>query len=201
MKMSFLPMSSLVLIGSMMWAHADIIQTRVAVVPPENCPTIQSIQTVNPKGNLEVYRRSSTGEAVYTVEPRRGKHTQLKVTFSRNLTDADAISARVDSDVAVLAKRGDTLNSVIFENGDGFTGFLQIGSSNDCISDIRLLFLWGDVNSDHVVTAADVSEVASKVGQLTNTTNFKYDVNNSGKIDGTDRLIVQKRIGQSLFVR
>jgi hypothetical protein len=58
--------------------------------------------------------------------------------------------------------------------------------------------LEGDVNSSHVVNAADVAQTKIHVGQATDATNFRYDVNTSGTISATDVALVKARSGTGL---
>jgi hypothetical protein len=62
---------------------------------------------------------------------------------------------------------------------------------------ITFCLLIGDVNGDGVVDSTDLLQVKADKGQLTDATNFREDVDNSGVIDAKDVTIVKQAIGTS----
>ena len=52
-------------------------------------------------------------------------------------------------------------------------------------------FLVGDVNNDRSVKVGDVTSVKLRSGQPVDATNFRYDINASGKINAIDVLTVK----------
>jgi hypothetical protein len=58
--------------------------------------------------------------------------------------------------------------------------------------------LEGDVNGSQVVNAADVAQTKTHLGQATDATNFRYDVNTNGTISATDVALVKARSGTGL---
>jgi hypothetical protein len=58
--------------------------------------------------------------------------------------------------------------------------------------------LYGDTNNSRSVTPDDVSLTQSKVGQTTNGTNFREDVDLTGAINSTDVTQVQSKVGTGL---
>ncbi len=59
-------------------------------------------------------------------------------------------------------------------------------------------FLLGDVNNDRSVSEADVSAVKARTGQVTDTSNFRMDLNASGIVTAADISAVKTR--QSLVL-
>jgi predicted outer membrane repeat protein len=56
-------------------------------------------------------------------------------------------------------------------------------------------FLLGDVNGSRAVSATDILQVKGHSGQVTDSTNFRFDLNASGAISASDILIVKGRSG------
>jgi len=55
--------------------------------------------------------------------------------------------------------------------------------------------LIGDTNGNGSVSASDVSQTKSRVGQSIDTTNFRSDVNASGDINATDLSLIKSHVG------
>ena len=169
-----------------------------------NCPKLQSVGSIKSnKANIsyELLATKNSDNIFVLLEPRNGAHT-LKLKFNQNL---------IDQDIKVLDRvNGKTFNTLLSKdiltvtlpNIDATGYYLSttiklVNSTDLCTYSITPSFLWGDVNGDGSVTTADVNLTASNAGAVNNT-NFVYDVNNTNKIDSSDRLIVHKRIGAKL---
>lgn len=70
-------------------------------------------------------------------------------------------------------------------NGEGLNASASVG------------FLVGDINNSRVVDLADVSGVKARSGQLTDASNFKFDLNASGAINSTDISTVKARVNST----
>ena len=67
-------------------------------------------------------------------------------------------------------------------NGEGLNASASVG------------FLVGDINNSRTVDPADVSGVKARSGQVTDASNFKFDLNVSGAINSTDISTVKARV-------
>ncbi len=73
------------------------------------------------------------------------------------------------------------------------------GSSNTIVTAEAVMgLLLGDVDGDGSVTTTDFSIAKADLGQTTNETNFRADINANGTIDRSDASTVKKQIGTSL---
>ena len=59
-------------------------------------------------------------------------------------------------------------------------------------------FLVGDVNSSHVVTAADIAAITANQGKTLNTYTYIFDLNADGSITPADSLAAKSRAGLAL---
>jgi hypothetical protein len=64
---------------------------------------------------------------------------------------------------------------------------------------VSLSLLLGDVTGDGVVDDADYQETKQHVGELTDDSNFRADLNGDGRIDRTDARLVRRRDGSTLL--
>ena len=62
---------------------------------------------------------------------------------------------------------------------------------------VTFCLLIGDANGDGVVDTTDVAQIKADQGQLTDDTNFREDIDNSGVIDAKDVTLAKKAIGTS----
>ena len=69
------------------------------------------------------------------------------------------------------------------------------GSTNFAIP---MSILLGDTNGNGTVTASDIAQTKSRIGQQIDATNFRSDVNANGYIDAADVALVKSRLGTGL---
>ena len=65
-------------------------------------------------------------------------------------------------------------------------------------ADVTLGLLLGDINGDGLVDNADSRETRLDRGQITDSTNFREDINTNGRIDAVDFAIVKTQLGTML---
>ncbi len=65
-------------------------------------------------------------------------------------------------------------------------------------ADIPLNVLWGDVNSDNVVSSLDVAIVQNNFSSLVTQANEAYDINADGVVNGVDVSLVSGAVGTNL---
>ena len=63
---------------------------------------------------------------------------------------------------------------------------------------VSIGFLVGDFNNTRAVTASDISAAKTRVGQITNAANFRFDVNASGSVEIADVTTAKLRSGRVL---
>ena len=63
---------------------------------------------------------------------------------------------------------------------------------------IPMGILLGDTNGDRAVNSGDTIQTRGRAGQLTNATNFRSDVNETGDINAGDTTLVRSRAGNAL---
>lgn len=69
------------------------------------------------------------------------------------------------------------------------------GSGGVLVGTVSMGFLIGDINGTGSVNSSDVVGVKARSGQLTDSSNFKYDLNTSGAINSSDISAVKARSG------
>jgi len=137
-----------------------------------------------------------------TVEPRAmGAGHTLVFTFDNpvnSVTAASALDAALNpagtvsvtpsgnNAVVTLSNVADNVRLTI--SLTGVNGGTNVAAS--------LGFLIGDVNNTHAVTASDIAGIKALAGQATASTNFRFDLNQSGTIDATDISMVKARSGK-----
>jgi hypothetical protein len=63
---------------------------------------------------------------------------------------------------------------------------------------VNVAFLVGDTNADRSVNAGDVLQTRARSGQVTDSTNFRFDVNADGGVNSGDATVVRSQSGNSL---
>ncbi|MEQ1515217.1 MAG: dockerin type I domain-containing protein [Usitatibacteraceae bacterium] len=61
-----------------------------------------------------------------------------------------------------------------------------------------LAFMVGEINGSGAVNSSDISGVKARSGQVTNSSNFKFDVNLSGSVNSSDISAIKARSGTTL---
>ena len=72
----------------------------------------------------------------------------------------------------------------------------NVNGSTNVIIPMRVLI--GDVNSNGIVNASDVTQTKVRVGQTINATNFRSDVNGGGAINASDVSMIKAQVGTAL---
>ncbi len=139
-----------------------------------------------------------------TVEPRDNSAGHTLIFHFDNpvnsVTAASALDAALNSaaTVSVTPSGNDavvTLTNVadnirLTVNLTGINGVTNLA--------VAMGFLIGDSNNTRSVNSSDISGVKARSGQVTDATNFKYDLNISGAINATDILIVKSQSGKGI---
>ena len=66
------------------------------------------------------------------------------------------------------------------------------------IGTVSMGFLIGDVNSSGSVNSSDITAVKARSGQVTDATNFRFDLDASGAVGSSDISMVKARSGWML---
>ena len=147
------------------------------------------------------------------VEDRRGgPHAKYEIyfVFNNNLVSVGSATTTCGS-VGNATVDPDDAHQVVVDLvnvrcGKAFGGDEVTVTANDLVDDqgntlasasITFCLLLGDVNGDGVVDSADAQQTRADLGQSTDATNFREDVDNSGVIDAKDATIVKKAQGTS----
>lgn len=144
------------------------------------------------------------------IEPRSGgKHGSYTVqfAFNNNLASVESATTSCGTVVSKAIDRTDPrLFSVNLRVADcntqnvavTLTGIVdEQGNVLDSASTTVGLLI-GDVDSDRTVTKTDFSLVKKAIGQTTDSTNFRDDVNANGKIDSNDSKLVKQHLGNTV---
>ncbi len=139
------------------------------------------------------------------VEPRTGGNFTAVLHFDRPLQSGNAsVSAGVGTAGAVTFSGNDMLVNL---TGVGDQQKLTLTATNvtavtggGVLSSVNAVmgFLIGDTSGDGTVNAGDAQQTRSNSGQLTDGTNFRYDVNRDGTINGGDAIIVRSKAGNGI---
>lgn len=146
----------------------------------------------------------------FGIECRSGdpdSHFKINLTFNNPLASVDSVttscgavvSSRIDPDDAHqlgISLTGVTCNAQ-------FVTITVTGAHDDegntlPSSGVTLGLLLGDINGDALVDNQDSHETKLDGGQTTDSTNFREDINNSGRIDAVDFSIVKAQLGTML---
>ena len=141
-----------------------------------------------------------------TVEPRTlGSGHLLLFHFNNPVTIAGTVSA-IDAVTMVAlagvtsAAAGNDVTVTLPTVADNKRIRITIDGVNGVAAPVTTLigFLIGDINGTRSVTAADISGVKARSGQVTSAVNFRFDVNATGAISSADISAVKARSGLSL---
>jgi uncharacterized delta-60 repeat protein len=157
-----------------------------------------------------VSRRSHTGDTFDLALPANGTgiesresggEHQIVFSFSGPVT---VNGATVDGGGSVSGYTTSGSDVVVdltgVANGRRITVSLSGVNNGSASTSASITFgvLVGDTNGDGVVSAADTLQTRNRSGQLTDGTNFRFDVNRDGAINSSDTLMVRSRSGSSV---
>jgi hypothetical protein len=136
------------------------------------------------------------------IEPRRdgsGNYTVI-MTFDQPVTAGSVNTTAGTGNVSNVSYTGNdmivTLSGVTDQQSLAVAANNVSGTNTQTTSvSVRVGFLQGDVNRDHVVNVGDTVPTRSHAGQVLDNTNFQYDVNVDGQIDAGDTVIVRSKSG------
>jgi len=78
------------------------------------------------------------------------------------------------------------------------TDVTDSAGNNSANVPVSMGVLLGDTTGNGMVTASDLVQTKSRIGQALNSANFRSDVNANGSIDGTDTAIIRSQFGTGL---
>jgi plastocyanin len=139
------------------------------------------------------------------IECRTGGATndyQMIIDFATSVTVGDAAVTSGTGGVSSFSVSG----SQVTVNLTGVTNIQRITLTLFNVNDgthmgnvpVSMGVLVGDVNSNAVVNASDVSLTKSQVGQPVSGSNFREDVNANGLINSVDVALVKSKVGTAL---
>jgi alpha-tubulin suppressor-like RCC1 family protein len=142
--------------------------------------------------------------ALVTVESRAiGAGHQIVFQFTSpiitagtaTVVDGNGISLSTGS----VTRSGNEVAITLPVAADNSRAKVSLNGTNGSVnSSASLGFLVGDTNSSRSVDAIDLSSVKARSGQITDSTNYRYDVNATGTINVSDILAVKARSGSVL---
>jgi hypothetical protein len=175
---------------------------------PGNCelrPVFFDASKILGNGQQEKIPLPMTGES--GVEDRSGKpggNFTVEMTFTNNIISF----ARAGSScgrVASTSINGSTITvnlTGVSCNASNITvtanDVKDDAGDNVATACVTMGLLLGDVDGNRVVDSNDLTIVRSQLGQPTNDTNLRSDVNNDGTINNADLQIVTRQVGTSL---
>jgi hypothetical protein len=147
----------------------------------------------------------ATINGAFTVEPRTagGGGHQIVFRFTNPVTSVTSVSV-TDATLANVGNPGVAFagnDLIVTLNGVGDTTRLTVSvagvnSINGLNVSRAVGFLVGDVNQTRAVTAADIAAIKVRTSPLVDDSNYQFDINLSGKIDGADVSVVKARAGR-----
>lgn len=189
-------------------AGADFSMGINGVSCPGNCelrPVFFDSSKILASGQQEKIVLPTSGDS--GVEDRSGKpggNFTVEMTFTNNIISFARASSSCGR-VASTSINGSTLT--INLTGVSCNASNITVTANDVKDDagdnvatacVTMGLLLGDVDGNRVVDSNDLTIVRSQLGQPTNDTNLRSDVNNDGTINNADLQIVTRQIGTSL---
>jgi hypothetical protein len=147
----------------------------------------------------------ATIDGAITVEMRTagGGGHQIVFRFTNPVTSVTSVSV-TDATLANVGNPGVAFagnDLIVTLNGVGDTTRLTVSvagvnSINGLNVSRAVGFLVGDVNQTRAVTAADIAAIKVRTSPLVDDSNYQFDINLSGKIDGADVSVVKARAGR-----
>lgn len=138
-----------------------------------------------------------------TVEPRLSGSGHTLV-FQFNMPVSLPVAASVVSpgpaSATVTSAAGNYLTVALAGVADNQRATVSLTGVNadTTVFPVSLGFLVGDFNNTRAVNASDINGVKTRIGQVANASNFKFDVNASGTVDQVDINAVKGRSGLGL---
>ena len=179
----------------------------VVVVVPVNLSAVQSRKTHGAAGTFDLpLDRLAMVHGLVTVEPRAiGAGHEIFFQFDGAIT-APGTATAVDGSGATLAVSppmivgGTNLSVTLNSIADNSRATISLNGVNGSAVpfSVSMGFLIGDANNSRAVDAIDISGVKARSGQITDSTNFGFDLNASGAINSADILAVKARAGAVL---
>ena len=139
-----------------------------------------------------------------TVEPRAiGMGHLLVFEFNRDVTALGAVTALDSTGTgignAIPMRNGSTVSVSLAGIEDIRSATITLNGLNGTFTQTAALgFLLGDVNGSRSVNASDISGIKARAGQVTNKSNFRFDLDASGAIGITDISAVKGQAGSVL---
>ncbi len=140
------------------------------------------------------------------AECRQGGPQQIVLTYDQDIAGAPAVTLSAGTLNGAPIVSGNTLTINITPGSVPDQSCLAIGVSGitdltgQCAAnaaDLRLAFMYGDVNNSRSVTALDIGLVKAQSGKPVDATNYKMDVNCSNSITALDIGLVKAQSGKS----
>jgi hypothetical protein len=184
---------------------ADAAQ--LAIQPAVALIAVQSRKMHGASGPYDMAIGTTAGiSGAVSVEPRSdGLEHRIVFQFDGAVTSIGAFSA-VDVDEnsyhveAAFTNNEVTLTMTGIPDGKRVTVSLDgvNGSVNQFVS---LGFLAGDINGSRAVNAVDIIALKAHTGVATGATNFIYDLNVDGRVNGLDLSLVKTKSGRVLPIK
>ena len=139
-----------------------------------------------------------------SVEPRLGPTQNIVMTFDRPVV---AASAQVTEGIATAGAPVFSGNSVItplvaVANQQYVTlslsGVTAASGGSTGTASVRIGFLAGDVSQNRLVSVADTAAVNAQLTQAVTLSNFVFDINASGSLTTTDKVIANNNLTKAL---
>ncbi len=135
------------------------------------------------------------------VENRDGAGSYLAVfTFDDSVTSGEAAIVSGTATAGVPTFEGNEMRVPLSGVADQQTVTVEVSNVNgdDNSDDVPFGFLIGDVNGDRTVNSTDSSLIKGANGQLVTSSNFRDDINLSGRVDNRDSKSVTAHKGHGL---
>ena len=179
----------------------------VLVLPSINLSAVKSRKTHGAAGDFDLLLDTTIpiiGGAV-TVESRSTGASHLIVfQFTSPITATGAATAVNGSGapiaISAVTFLGNEVSVTLTGVADNSRATISLTGVNGNVaaSSVSMGFLVGDVNNTRSVDSIDLSSVKARSGQITDSTNFSFDLNASGAINSADILAVKARAGAVL---
>ena len=134
-------------------------------------------------------------------------HFKVNLTFNNPLSSVDNVTTSCGAVSSTVIDRGDAHQFRISLTGvtcnSQLVTLTVTGAHDDEGNtlpsiDVTLGLLLGDINGDSVVDNQDSHETKLDRGQTTDSSNFREDINTSGRIDAVDFSVVKGQLGTML---